>query len=293
MAAAAGDGVDDAHLAVGVGHERVDQRGLADAAVPDQHAGAAGERLAQRGRVLPALRDHPRHPERAVGDEQRLGVGEVGLGEAEQRRHAGVVGGHERAVDEPGAGLGVGERRDDDELVGVRDDHPLHRVVVVGGAAQRGGALADLDDPRQHALVAGGVAHHPHPVADHHALAAQRARLDGEHHDAVDKQREPAAVDSDHDTVDGVVVAGPLLGARAGVPPRALVVLDVALVVAPRHVRRVPTRSPRSRGRSCRWWPRSPPARRRRRRRGSRRRAPSGGRRRCARCRRAAPPVGS
>ena len=44
------------------------------------------------------------------------------------------------------------------------------------------------------------------------------------------------AVDGDHDGRDGVVVAGPVLGARAGVAARALVALRVVLVVAPaRH----------------------------------------------------------
>ena len=44
------------------------------------------------------------------------GIGEVGLGEHEQRVHAGVVGRDEAAVDEARARLGVGEGGHDDEL---------------------------------------------------------------------------------------------------------------------------------------------------------------------------------
>src|ERR671928_18360 len=54
-----------------------------------------------------------------------------------------------RAVDEAGPRLGVRERDDDDELVGVRDDDPLDRVGVLGGPRERRAALADLDDARQ------------------------------------------------------------------------------------------------------------------------------------------------
>ena len=46
------------------------------------------EPLAQLGQVAAALGHHPRHAERPVGRQQRLGVGEVGLGQAQQRLHA-------------------------------------------------------------------------------------------------------------------------------------------------------------------------------------------------------------
>ena len=107
---ATGHRVHDADLPVGVGHQRVDQRRLADAAVAEQHAGAAREPVAELGEVAAALGDDVGHPQRAVARQQRLRGGQVGLGQAEQRVHAGVVGGHQGPVDQPRAGLGVGER---------------------------------------------------------------------------------------------------------------------------------------------------------------------------------------
>ena len=250
---AAGDGVDVPDLAVGVGDQGVDQRGLPDPRVTDQHARAPGQLVAQLGEVAAALGDDPGDPERAVRGQQGVGGGEVGLGQAQQRPHAGVVGGDERSVEQAGPGLGVSQCRHDDQLVGVGDDHPLHGVVVVGGAPQHRRALLDLDDPRQRALVAGHVADHADPVAHHDALAAQGAGLDG-HHDAVlDVQREPAPVDGHDDGVGRVVVRRALLGAGAGAAPRPLVVLVVVLGVAPAHrparlsARRGPTRPRRSR----------------------------------------------
>ena len=56
----------------GVGHQRVDEGGLADTAVPEQHAGAVGEPLPDLVEVGAALRDDVRHPERAVALQQRL-----------------------------------------------------------------------------------------------------------------------------------------------------------------------------------------------------------------------------
>ena len=233
--AAAGDGVDDADVAVGRRDQRVDQRGLADAAVPDQHAGVPAQRGAHLLEVAAALGDDPRHAQGAVGRQQRLGVGEVGLGEAQQRRHARVVRRHEGPVDQARPRLGVGQRGDDDELVGVGDDDPLDRVVVVGGTAQRGGALDDLDDPGQRAVGARGVADDADPVAHHDALAAQGAGLHRHHGGAVDEQGEAAAVDGDDDAVDGVVVGGTVLGAGPGAATWSLVVLVVVLAVAPAH----------------------------------------------------------
>ena len=77
----------------------------------------------------------------------------------------------------PDAGRRVGQRGDDDELVGVGDDRPLVRVVVVGGPAQHGVALEHLDDAGQRALLAGDVAVQPDPVADDHAHPAELAGL--------------------------------------------------------------------------------------------------------------------
>ena len=234
--AAAGHRVDDPDLAVGVGHERVDQRRLAHAAVPDQHAGASPQPVAQLGEVAGPLAlelgHHPRHPEGAVGRQQHLGVGQVGLGQAQQRRHPGVVRRHEGPVDEARARLGIGQGGDHDELVGVGDDHPLDGVVVVGGATQGGGAWDHLHDPGQRAVGPAGVTDDPHVVADHDPLAAQGARLHRHHAVSVEQEREASAVDRDDAGVDRVVVARPVLGARSGAAPGALVVLVVVLAVA-------------------------------------------------------------
>ena len=106
---------------------------------------------------------------------------------------------------------------------------PLDRVVVVGRTPQHGLALGDLDDPGEAAVGARDVADDPDPVADDHALAAQRPRLHRHHGDAVDQQRVAAAVDGDDDAVDGVVVRRALLGARPGAATRPLVVLVVVV----------------------------------------------------------------
>ena len=55
------------------------------------------------------------------------GGGEVGLGQAQDRRQPAGVGGDQRAVDEAGARRRVGERDHDQQLVGVGDDDPLGR----------------------------------------------------------------------------------------------------------------------------------------------------------------------
>ena len=120
-----------------------------------------------------ALRDDVRHSERAVAGEHRLRVGEVGLGQAQERVHARVVRRDEGPVDQALAGLGVGEGRDDDELVGVGDDHALDGVVVVGRTPKHGLALVHRHDARQRALGTGGVADETHAVAGDHRLAAQ------------------------------------------------------------------------------------------------------------------------
>ena len=275
---APGDGVHVPDLAVGVRHQRVDEGGLAHAAVTEEHAGAALQPVAQLRQVAALVGDHPRHPERPVGHQQRLGVGQVRLGEAEQGLHPGDVRRHQRAVDQPGARLGVGEGADDDELVGVRHEDPLDGVVVVRAAAQHRAAVGDLDDAGQAPVVAGHVADDAHPVADDHGLAAERSRLHRGDRLPVDEQAEPTAVDREDQAVACVVVRRPLLGARSGAPPRALVVLLVLLAVAAlarAHDRPVTAAEPTrrgSRGRSWRWWRRP---RRGRRRRPSRPRRPA------------------
>jgi hypothetical protein len=157
------------------------------------------------------------------------------LGQAEQGLHAGVVRRDQGAVDQARLRLGVGECGDDDQLLGVGDDHPLDRVVVVRRTAQGGDPLAHFDDPGQRPVVARGVADHAHPVADHDALATERSRLHRHHLVAVEQERVAAPVDGDDHAVDGVVVGGAVLGAGARTPARTVVVLDVLVGVAVAH----------------------------------------------------------
>ena len=115
--------------------------------------------------------------ERRVAGEELGGVDEVGLGQGEQRLEVGVVGRDEAAVDHPRPGLGVGERRDDDELVGVGDDDALVGVGVVGRAAQHRAALLDAHDAGQGVRPAGEVADERDVVTDDDAGAADLAGL--------------------------------------------------------------------------------------------------------------------
>ena len=124
-----------------------------------------------------------------------------------------------------GRGSGFGEGRDDDELVGVGDEHPLDGVGVVGRAAQHGLARRDPHDAGQAAVDAGRVTDEVHLVADDDALAAQ---LPGPHRDddpAVRRRprrrsRVAAPVDADDPGRDGVRVRGPVLAAGPRVPLR-------------------------------------------------------------------------
>jgi hypothetical protein len=117
--------------------------------VPEQHAGAAGQPLDDLGQVGTALGDDVRHSQGAVAGEDRLGVREVGLGQAQERVHPRVVRRDEGPVDEALAWFRVGQCRDNDELVGVRNDHALDRVVVVRRTPKHGLALVDGHDPGQ------------------------------------------------------------------------------------------------------------------------------------------------
>ena len=136
-----------------------------------------------------------RDAQRAVGGQQLIGRGQVGLGEAQQRGQPRVIGGDQEAVDEPGPGRWVGEGGDDDELAGVGDDDPLDGVGVVGGSPQHGGSRLHPDHPGQRAWSAGDVAGQRDRVTDHHPAAAQLARTHGGDLAAVDQDAVPAPLD--------------------------------------------------------------------------------------------------
>ena len=76
-------------------------------------------------------------------------------------------------------GRRVGQRDDDDELLGVGDDRPLDRVGVVRGAAQQGPPFGDGDDAGERVGAAGGVAGELDPVADDHRGPPDVAAPDG------------------------------------------------------------------------------------------------------------------
>ena len=184
------------------------------------------ERLTQRveavGGAVVSGRDEVTHRQRGVLLEEGRRVGEVGLGEHEQGLHAGVVGGDQAAVDQPGARLGVGQGGDDDELVGVGHEDPLDRVGVVGGAPQHRTARRHPHDAGQAAVGAGRVADEEDVVADDDALAAELAGPHGDDDVAglavADEGRVPTAVDTGHPTGHGILVGGAVLASRTGSP---------------------------------------------------------------------------
>ena len=209
----------------------------------DEDGHLPGERRPQLVETLDlaagALGDEHRDTDRAVEVGQRRGVGEVGLRQGEQRGHPGVVRGDDAAVDHPRAGLRLGEGRDDHQLVGVRDDHALHGVGVVGGPAQDGAPLTDPDDPRERPRGARRVPDDVDEVARNHPLAAQLARLHRDERLLAGQHGVATAVDAGDHAGHGVVVRGTLLGAWAR--PLAGSHPHVGLVVTPRHQARAPS----------------------------------------------------
>ena len=239
----AGDLVDVTGYPVRAGHEGVDERRLADPRVPYEDADTSDDRLAQgidavpvrpRGGLVAAGAQpgrHRGHPERFVEGEQSGGVGQVGLGQHQQRPHAGVVGGHEVAVDHAGTRGGVRHGGDDDEQVGVGHDRSPRAggVTVLGAPAQQRAALLDAHHAGQGAGAAAGVPDDGDPVPDDDPAAPQLARLHGRdvavavlgegrigQADAV-----VAAIDAGDHARDRVGVAGAPLGARARAPAGA------------------------------------------------------------------------
>ncbi len=149
----------------------------------EHDADAAGEQRRQRvdARIRPG--GHHRQAERPVELPQRRVVGEIGLGEAEYRLQATVVGRDQASVDQPGARWWVGEGTDNDEPVGVGDDRAFQGIGVVGGATQHASAFAPPDDPGKAAGRTRDVTDQGDLVADDHAGPAQRTAADtGDQH---------------------------------------------------------------------------------------------------------------
>ena len=164
------------------------------------------------------LDDDDREVEVLVVGQQFGGILDVRLGDQQQRLNPGVVGGHQRAVDETGPRLRVGRGDHHHQLVGVGHDGAFDRVRVVGAAAQQRLAVLDLDQPRQGVGLAGDVPDEGDEVAGHHRVAAQfpgagRDDLAFVRGALADDGGVAAAVNGDDPSGDGVVVAGPVLGA--------------------------------------------------------------------------------
>src|SRR5699024_7193672 len=99
--------------------------------------------------------------------------------------------------------------------VGVGNDDPLVRVIVIGGTTQLRRALGDLDDPRQRAVLTTDIAHHPDVITGHDGVSSQDARLYGGDDARVEGDRVPSAVGAGGDAV------GRVLGARSDLRARA------------------------------------------------------------------------
>ncbi len=154
----------------GVVVERVEQRRLADAALPDEHTRVAGERGADLLDALTALdaaRQH-RHAERAVrlqaGQElvPPVLVEQVDLVDDQHGPGAGVLHGDQVAVDEPQMQRRLLRGDDDHDHVDVGGDRaPPLRHVRVGArqqaaAGQHGSHAVTVVPPLHEHLVADG-----------------------------------------------------------------------------------------------------------------------------------------
>ena len=240
MPPATGDDVDAACRAISPRHECVDQRRLADTGVTDQHRHAIGEvlddnvEIRRQGLLARAARHRDGgHVECGIGIDHRSRIGEIGLGEDEERRQARVVGRHERTVDEAESRLGIGQRDHDPELVGVGDDHALDIVGVICGTPQDRLALLDLDNAREGVCLVGDVADQAHAIAHDDALAPELASLDGQHRRAVvGDHGEATAIDGGDERGRCVVMGGSVLGPRPRLATRGADA-DVVLVQVP------------------------------------------------------------
>ena len=138
---AAGHLVDTAYGPKRAGYQLIDERRLTHAAVADEDGTPAAEPFAHvvqanDAAVIGDLGDHPGNAQRGIAADERSGIGEVGLGQQQQRFHSGVVGRDQASVDHPRSRLRLGQGGDDGELVCVGDDDPLEGIGVVGGPAQ-------------------------------------------------------------------------------------------------------------------------------------------------------------
>lgn len=136
----------------------------------DQDAGAVSQDLSYGAKISTLLRHDDSDAQGFEEGKDFIWRAEIGLGQADERLHSGVVSRHEAPIDQTCAGWRVGERSNDHELVGVGDDDALDRVVIVGRAAQHGAAGEHFDDTGEAAFVAADVADDSRLVTDYDAL---------------------------------------------------------------------------------------------------------------------------
>ena len=183
--------------------------------------GEAAEEFLDLDRVDAVLTRHDkRNVERGVGLHQLVGRSQVALGEDQERCHPRVIGSDQDAVDHARTGFGIGQCSDKHELVSIRDEHALDRVIIIGAAAQCGGTCLDTYDASESVDRTAEVADDGDSVADHDSLAAELASLhcidiDAGLIRAADDDGEATTVDRDDEAGAGVVVAGAFLAARA------------------------------------------------------------------------------
>ena len=221
------------------GHKAIHQRRLADAGVARAARSTcrrAASSTASRASSRPAVTTVRSRPANCAAN------GSGGARSDLVRHRIGVepagVGGDQGPLDEAGARRRVGQRDDDQQLVGVGDDHPLGRVGVIGGAAQHRSAFAATHDAGQGVGLAGQVADDVDLVADDDRRAAQFPgphRGDDAVRVAAERAAPPAAVDGDDHGRLGVGVLGAGLGARTRTAARAHP--DIGLVVLVRRSR--------------------------------------------------------
>ena len=222
-------------------HKTIDQSGFAYPGMADERGEPAGEDGGDLVERVVAAAEHDRQVEIGEGSGEFGGIGEIGLRQAQDRCQAADVGGGQRAFHESGARWWIGQCGDDQQLVGIGHHDAFIRVGVVGGAAQHGGAVGDLDDARQRVRPTGQIADHRHLIADDDRRAAQfpcAHRGDPTVRVAVEDAAPAATVDRHDHGRAGVVVARSLFRARSAALARTYP--DVGFVVArgaPTHVR--------------------------------------------------------
>jgi hypothetical protein len=155
----------------------VEQRALADAALAGERGGSPRKELAEPvdppavgggggDRLVAELGVEPDDP--LVGGD----VDQVGLVQDDDRPDAPLLGRDQVAVDQRQLQAGLGEGRDEQDLVDVRDDHMLATPIPAGDHPAPGVNLLDLS------LIGAGRPE-PDPVTDGHDVPAlDRQRLE-------------------------------------------------------------------------------------------------------------------